>query len=343
LNRYCLCFLFASALVITGCKQEAAQPQQKGAAAMPVFPVSVAKAATQSVPTEIKVVGTVEAGAMVQVKSQVPGQLMSVEFTEGQNVTKGELLFKIDPRPYDDAIRQAQAAVARDRAQVLQAQSALARDNATAKSAETEAQRQAELNREKLTPRSQYDQAQAAAEAAKASAGATQATIETARAAIAADEAAVSKAQLDRSHCEIPAPITGRTGNLLVHAGNLVKESDVPLVVINQVSPIFVNFSVPEAHLGAIRRLNAQHRLSVRVYSEGDATHSATGSLAVIDNTVDASTGTINSRPRSTIATACSGPASSSTPCSRSTPFPMPWWCRPKPCSPAKRDNSFTR
>jgi len=260
---------------------------------MPSFPVSIAKASEQSVPTEIKVIGTVEAGAVVQVKSQIAGQLVAVNFTEGQNVAQGDVLFHIDPRPYEDALKQAEAAVLRDRAQVLQAESSLVRDNATAKSAETEAQRQAELNREQLTPRSTFDQAQASAEAAKAAAQATQAGIETAKAAVAADEAAVAKARLDLSYCTISAPISGRTGNLLVHGGNLVKENDVPLVIIHQVSPIFVSFSVPEEHLAAIRRLNAGHRLPVRVYAEGDVSHAATGSLSVIDNTVDTTTGTI--------------------------------------------------
>ena len=214
-------------------------------------------------------------------------------FAEGQNVAQGELLFRIDPRPYEDALLQAQAAVLRDKAQTLQAEASLARDNAQSKFADSDAQRQAELNRGGLTPRSQFDQAQSTAEAAKASARATQATIETAKAAQAADEAAVSKAQLDLSHCQIPAPISGRTGNLLVHAGNLVKENDVPLVVIHQIAPIFVSFSIPEQHLGAIRRLNAARRLAVRVFGEDDPAHVASGTLAVIDNTVDSTTGTI--------------------------------------------------
>jgi len=260
---------------------------------MPVFPVSVAKAAQQSVPTELRVVGTVEASAIVQVKSQIAGQLLAVAFTEGQNVTEGDLLFRIDPRPYEDALRQAEAAVLRDRAQILQAEASLARDSAQANFAASDAQRQAELNRGGLTPRSQFDQAQSAAESAKASARATQASIETAKAALAADQAAEAKAQLDLSHCEIRAPLSGRTGNLLVNAGNLVKESDVALVVIHRVSPIFVSFNAPEQYLGAIRRLNAAGRLAVRVFAESDPSHAAMGTLAVIDNTVDTTTGTI--------------------------------------------------
>ena len=292
MNRIVTYFILVSAVVFSGCKQQAASP--KGAGGMPAFPVTVAKAAQQSVPTELRVVGTVEASAVVQIKSQIAGQLVGVEFAEGQNVALGALLFRIDPQPYEDALRQAEAAVLRDRAQILQAEAALAHDNAQAKFADSDAQRQADLNRGGLTPRSQFDQAQSTAEAARASARATQASIETAKASLASDQAAVAKAQLDLSHCQIHAPISGRTGNLLVHAGNLVKENDVPLVVIHQIAPIFVDFNVPEQHLNAIRRLNAASRLAVRVFAEGDPSHVSTGTLAVIDNTVDTTTGTIH-------------------------------------------------
>ena len=109
-----------------------------------------------------------------------------------------------------------------------------------------------------------------------------------------ADEAAVETAKLNLSYCEIHAPLAGRTGNLLVHPGNLVKVNDVPLVVIHQVSPIFVDFSVPEQHLGAIRRLSAAHKLAVSVSSQDDPGRTASGVLSVIDNTVDSTTGTIH-------------------------------------------------
>ena len=210
---------------------------------MPVVPVSVAKVSQESVPTELKVVGTVEASAIVQVKSQVAGELMSVHFTEGQNVAKGDLLFEIDPQPFDDALRQAQAAVERDKAQIAQAEAGLARDKATARFAQSDAQRQAELNKGGLTPHSVYDQAQSSADAADASARASLAAIDTAKAALDSDQAAVAAAKLNLAYCRILAPISGRTGNLLVHPGNLVKVNDVPLVVIHQVSPIFVDFA----------------------------------------------------------------------------------------------------
>jgi membrane fusion protein, multidrug efflux system len=257
-------------------------------------PVSATKATEEAVPTELRVVGTVEASAIVQVKSQIAGELTSVSFTEGQNVTKGQLLFRIDSRSYEDALAQAEAAIERDKAQITQAEASLARDNAQAKYAANDAALQSELSKGGLTSKSQFDQSRTNADAAKASAQATQATIDTARAALRADQAAVESAKLNLSYCEIHAPISGRTGNLLVHGGNLVKVNDVALVVIHQVSPIFVDFSVPEQHLGAVRRLSAAHKLAVRVFSQDDPGRVASGELSVIDNTVDSTTGTIH-------------------------------------------------
>jgi multidrug efflux system membrane fusion protein len=256
--------------------------------------VSVAKATQESVPTDVRVIGTVEASAIVQMKSQIAGQLDSVAFTEGQNVEKGDLLFRIDPRPYQDALRQAEAAVERDQAQVAQAQANLVRDQAQSKFSETDAARQEQLNKENLASKMAADQAKTSLDVNRATARASEAMVNTARATLASDQAAVAKATLDLSFCEIRAPISGRTGNLLVHPGNLVKENDVPLVVIHQVEPIFVNFGVPEDYLDAIRRLNAVHPLAVHVTLQDGGNRGATGSLAVIDNTVDAATGTIH-------------------------------------------------
>jgi multidrug efflux system membrane fusion protein len=276
---------------LAGCQKQGPQPAM---AAPPVTPVSVAKVEQQAVPTELRVVGTVEASAIVQIKSQIAGELTAVTFAEGQNVSQGELLFRIDSRPYEEAVQQAQAAVERDKAQIAQAEATLARDNAQAKYAQNDANLQSELSKGGLTSKSQFDQSKTNADVAQASAKATQATIESARAALRSDEVAVDTAKLNLNYCEIHAPISGRTGNLLVHAGNLVKVNDVALVVIHQVSPIFVDFSVPEQHLGAIRRLNASHKLSVRVSSQDDPGRTAAGVLSVIDNTVDAATGTIH-------------------------------------------------
>jgi len=281
-------------LALCGCQKEQAKAGPAGPAGPPVMSVSVAQATQQSVPTDVRVVGTVEASAVVQVKSQIAGQLESVGFTEGQNVKQGDLLFRIDARPYEEALRQAEAAVARDQAQVAQAEANLVRDQAQAKFAENDAARQEQLNKENLASKMTADQARTTLDVSRATAHASEAMVNTARATLASDLSAVAKAKLDLGYCEIHAPISGRTGNLLVHAGNLVKENDVALVVIHQVEPIFVSFGVPEDHLGAIRRLNAVHPLPVEVSLQDGANRTATGSLAVIDNTVDAATGTIH-------------------------------------------------
>ena len=278
-------------LLLSACKT--AQPA-KGPMAMPIVPVSVARATQESVPTELRVVGTVEASAIVQIKSQISGQLLRVSFTEGQNVAQGDLLFEIDPRPYQEALRQAEANVARDRAQIGQMEATLARDAAQAKFNQSDADRYAELARAGVVSRSQSDQSKTSADVARESARATQAGLESAKASLDIDVSAVGTAKLNLDYCRIRSPLSGRTGNLLVHAGNLVKANDVPLVVIHQVSPIFVNFNVPEQHLAAVRRLNANHQLAVRVFAQDDATRGSAGRLSVIDNTVDTATGTIH-------------------------------------------------
>jgi len=283
-------FLFFLAIVLAGCKQPAKGP---AAAGPPVVPVSAVQATRESAPTELRVVGTAEASAIVQVKSQVAGELVRVAFTEGQNVAQGDLLFQIDPRPFEQAVRQAEAAAGRDRAQVAQAEASLARDQAQARFAESDAVRYNDLQKEGLASRSQSDQSRAGADVARESARATQATIDSAQAALASDMAAIEAARLNLSYCEIHAPLSGRAGNLLVHSGNLVKVNDVPLVVIHRIAPIFVNFSVPEQRLESIRRLSAGRKLAVRAFPREDSTRAAVGYLSVIDNTVDASTGTI--------------------------------------------------
>jgi multidrug efflux system membrane fusion protein len=259
----------------------------------PPVPVMVGKAAKETVPVELNVVGTAEASAIVQVKSQVAGQLMSVHFTEGQNVEQGALLFKIDERPYVEALRQAEAALARDQAQLNQTEAALARDIAQSKNADADAVRNNELARAGVIAKAQLDQIVTAAEMYREAVRASRATVETARAALKSDQAAIERTKLDLNYCTITAPIAGRTGNLLVNAGNMVKSNDTSLVVIHRLAPIFVNFSVPERHLGTIRRLNSIKPLAVKVSVKDNPGTVGVGHLAVIDNTVDASTGTI--------------------------------------------------
>jgi multidrug efflux system membrane fusion protein len=259
---------------------------------MPPVPVSVAPAAEETVPIQLKAFGTVEAFASVDVKSQVAGPLSTVRFSEGSNVNKDDLLFEIDPRPFQEALRQAEAALAKDTAQLKLAEANLARDQANQKNANSDADRYSQLAREGIATRQQQDQIRTSADMAREAVRADEAAIDSMRAAIDSDRAAIEKAKLDLSYCEIRSPIAGRTGNLLVHAGNLVKANDVPLVVINQISPIFVSFGVPERQLNAIAAKLGSQKLPVEASFE-DSNVKVSGNLTTFDNKVDPNTGTI--------------------------------------------------
>ncbi len=199
-------------------------------------PVVTAKAQAKSVPLTLPAVGAGEALSTVQIRAQVTGQLSQIHFAEGQEVKKGQLLFTIDPRPFETALAQAQAV--------------LARDTATANNAQSQRARYEDLYQRGLIPRDQYETATAGAEA-------LQATLQ-------ADRAAVDNAKLNLQYTRIAAPISGRTGSVNLHEGDLVRANDTtPLLVINQMSPIYVTFSVPGRYLGDIRRYQAQKPLSV--------------------------------------------------------------------------------
>jgi multidrug efflux system membrane fusion protein len=274
----------AAGLLLAGCGKQQAQ----GPMGMGPVPVSVAVAAEEAVPVQVRAIGTVEPSSTVQIKSQVAGELLSVRFTEGREVAKGDLLFEIDARPYREALAQAEAAVAKDKALLNQAQANLGRDVAQSKSADADAKRYEQMAKEGVAPQMQATQSRAAADALQESIKADQAAIESARASLESDQAAVARAKLDLSYCEIRSPVSGRTGNLLVHPGNLIKVNDVPLVVINRIAPIFVSFGVPEDLLPAIKQ-----KLAVQASSDADPGRIARGALTVIDNAVDTNTGTI--------------------------------------------------
>jgi len=231
-------------------------------------------------------VGNVEAYASVAVKSRVAGQLLRVSVREGADVKRDDLLFEIDPEPFEEAVRSAEATLLRDRAAERQAAAAIVRAKAEAANARTQAQRYQTLYKEGVGAREQADQYRTAAEAQEAQLRVQQAAHESAQAAIAVDEARLEQAQRELSYTKITAPMGGRAGFVTIKAGNLVKENDtVALTTIHQMSPIFVTFSVPEKHLNQIRA--AGPGLTVRT---DDGTP---GRLEVIDNAVDTATGTI--------------------------------------------------
>jgi len=262
--------------------------------AFPPVPISVGTATEETVPIQVRAVGNVEPYSTVEVKAQVGGQLLNVRFAEGANVKKGDLLFEIDPRPLREALRQAEATLRKDEAQLRAAEANLARDRAQSKNAQAEAARFEQLSKEGLSTRMQEAQIRTAAEVATESVRADEAAVESIRASLESDRAALEQAKLNLAYSEIRAPLSGRTGNLLMHVGNLVKANDdKPLVVINQIAPIFVTFGVPERYLSLISQQNSRRKLMVEVAQGKESEETIHGTLAVIDNTVDKNTGTI--------------------------------------------------
>jgi membrane fusion protein, multidrug efflux system len=260
-----LYLLLCSLSLWSACSQNGATGDAAQAAMSLAVPVTVATVAQKTVPVEVRVIGNGEAYSTVVVRSQVDGQLQSAHFLEGQDVNEGDLLFTIDPRPYESTLKQAEANLARD----------LAQEN----NARIQADRAQKLYEGGLISREQYDQFHANAGALEA--------------AVRADQAAVENAKIQLGYCSIRSPLAGRTGKLLVHVGNIVKTNDTALVEINQISPLYVSFTVPEQHLQEIKQYQARGKLKVEAMPSNDETRSEQGVLTFFNNTVDSTTGSI--------------------------------------------------
>jgi len=283
--------VFILILLLAGCSSEkaAAVAQQQA----PAAPVLVSKAMLKSVPIEIQSVGNAEAYSSVSVKSQVGGELTVVDFKEGTDVRKGDRLFVIDPRPYESQVAQAEAALAKDKAQLQAAQANLSKEIAQEEFAQAQAKRYSELLQKGLLAPDSAEQINAQAKAASEAVRADRAEIDSMQANIAADQAALDRAKLQLEYCTIRSPIDGRTGQLMVKQGNVVKATDVELVTINQLHPIYVTFTVPEINLPLIKARMAAGKVSVVVYLQGQDEAVETGTLTFVENTVDSATGTI--------------------------------------------------
>lgn len=276
-------------LFSVGCGSKSGPPPQ-----MPAVPVTVATAAQRDIPIQLRVIGNVESYSSIPVKAQIAGELVRINFTEGQDVKKGDLLFEIDRRPYDQALGQAEANLNRDIAQEKQAEANLARDQAQAQNARTQAGRYGKLASEGIVSKEQNEQMKTTFSSAEEAVRADQAAIESARAAVVADKTTVETAKLNLDYCEIRSPINGRTGSLQVKVGTLIKaQADTAMVTINQIAPTYVTFSVPEDQLAQIRRSMAQGPLQVDANVPNDPSGPARGQLSFIDNTVDSTTGAI--------------------------------------------------
>jgi membrane fusion protein, multidrug efflux system len=281
-----------SALLATGFakKEQAASPQ-----ALPAgVPVKTATVTTETVPLQISAIGNVQPYSTVSVKSEVGGELVKVYFSEGQYVKNGDPLFTIDPRPLQANLEQARANQSKALAQQRQAEANLVKDTAQAKTAEVEAQRYATLYKDGVVSREQYDQMRTNADALAAVVKADQAAIATERESVNAARAAVNASNVQLGYTSIRSPMDGRTGSLIVNQGNIVNANDAaPLVVLNQVNPIYVSFAVPESHLAEIKRYMAQGNLEVTAATANDTGPPERGVLTFVDNAVDSATGTV--------------------------------------------------
>jgi multidrug efflux system membrane fusion protein len=293
----------ASVTLATACSRTEAEPQERGhspagqgAGQAAGIPVITAVSEVKTMPVTLDAVGTVEAISTVEIRAQITGQLQQILFSPGQTVRKGQPLFVLDPRPLEAAVRQAEAVLAKDTAQ--------------ANDAALDRQRLQDLFNRGLIPRAQYDTQAATAAALEAT--------------LAADRAQVDQAKLNLQYARIAAPIDGRAGALKSHVGDLVRANDTdPLVTINQMSPIYVSFSVPARFLIDIRHFADQGALKVAATGQAgpmsagaeqngaspaapggapvgsanprpESEPHAEGTVTFIDNAVDPSTATIN-------------------------------------------------
>jgi multidrug efflux system membrane fusion protein len=315
-----LALLPAIALLVAtaGCSRDKAESKQPPR--RPPVPVAVATVEQRDIPLQIQAIGAVEAYTTITVRALVGGALMRVHFKEGQDVRAGDLLFTIDPRPYEAALAQTQANLAKDRAQVEQARAALERDRARVgqsragllrdqaqeKTAVVQERRYADLLKKELISQEQYDQIRTTAESLAATLRADEAdvrsaeetvvsdeaAIKSAEALVRADEAAVQNARLNLGYTKITSPVNGRTGSFMLHEGNVVQANSSTLLVINQIQPIYVSFTVPQQQLPEIKRYMAAGKLTVDAVPSGER-RPAQGVVTFIDNAVEPTTGTI--------------------------------------------------
>ncbi|MDO9111163.1 MAG: efflux RND transporter periplasmic adaptor subunit [Desulfatirhabdiaceae bacterium] len=273
-RKISLWLLSCAALAMAACSSQVpeasnakpAQRNQANAVKRPV-PVLAAQAVQKDFPLEIRAIGNVESHATVAIKARVTGELQKIHFKEGQDVAKGDLLFTLDSRPLEAALREAAAR--------------LGKDKALAAKAEADNRRYEKLVQGGFVSQEQYDQIRS--------------NLSSLQATVMGDEAAVESAKLQLGYTSIYSPISGRTGKILIDQGNMIKANDdnKSLVVIEQIQPIYVSFSVPEASLPQIMERMKGRELVVNAMTDGSMTGAEKGRLSFVDNSVDSKTGTI--------------------------------------------------
>jgi membrane fusion protein, multidrug efflux system len=241
-------------------------PSGRGGGQNPPVPVTATTAAQKSVPLDVQAIGTVIAASTVAVRAQITGELMSVNFKEGDEVQQGQVLFVLDKRPFEAALQQAEAQLQKDEAQTA--------------NAKAQAARYQDLAQRGIATREQVDQMTTQAAALEAT--------------VAADRANVQSARVQLDYATIEAPISGRTGLLQVHKGNLVRANDTtPIISINRITPVYVTFAIPESMLPQFKRYMAAGTIRVEARPPNEDGPPSTGKIDFIDIAVDATTGTI--------------------------------------------------
>lgn len=266
LTKVCLGLLAAFCLISAGCSSAAStQQKQNAAGANRPISVSVARVVRQDLPVYLSGLGSVTAFNTVSLKTRVDGQLVAVAFREGQQVKKGDLLAVVDPRPFEVQLSQAQAQLFKDQAQL----------------------RDAKINLDRFTglvPAGIMSQQQLDSQ---------RTLVDQLEGAVRADQAQIDNVKLQLAYCHITAPINGRIGLRLIDSGNMVHTSDAnPLLIITQMEPISVLFTLPEDNLPSVAQRLKQSPLTVDAYNRDDQTRLATGNLVTIDNEIDPATGT---------------------------------------------------
>lgn len=254
--------LISSALLVfcVACTAKTDKPKTK-----PPVPVKVAQAQQKNVPVLVKAIGNIEAYTTVAIKSQISGQIARVHFQEGSDVEKGALLISIDPEPF--------------RATLSQCEAALTKDQAQAKFAREQASRYEGLLKEGIVTHDQYDLLRSNAESLAAT--------------LLADRAAIKSAKIQLGYCSIRSPVSGRTGTIALQPGNLVKANDLAIVTVNQISPIYVTFSIPEKRLSEVKRAMAAGQLKIEAVIPNEPGSTEAGTISFLDNAVNPTTGTI--------------------------------------------------
>lgn len=244
----------------TACTAKKDKPKTK-----PPVPVKIAQALQKNVPVQVKAIGNIEAFTSVAIKSQVSGQIARVHFAEGSDVAKGALLISIDPETFQAALSQSEATLAKDQAQ--------------AKFALDQVKRYEGLLKDGIVTRDQYELLQSNAASLVAT--------------LASDRAAIKNARIQLSYCSIRSPISGRTGTIALQPGNLVKANDLAIVTVNQLSPIYATFSIPEKRLAELKKAMAAGQLKIEAVIPNEPGKAEIGTISFLDNAVNPATGTI--------------------------------------------------